>query len=52
MPFEMDLTYIPTTISNFNPSHLMVSSKYGMVDLNYKPDETLKFNITEDYEGK
>jgi len=52
IPFEIGLTYIPTTISNFNPSHLMVSSKYCMVDLNYKPDETLKFNITEDYEGK
>jgi len=30
----------------------MISSKYGMIDLNYKPDETLKFNIIEDYEGK
>ena len=50
MPFEMNITNIPT-ISNFNPSHSMVSSKYGMVNLNYKPDETLKFNITEDYEG-
>ena len=44
MPFEMDMTNIPT-ISNFNPSHSMISSKYGMIDLNYKPDETLKFNI-------
>ena len=51
MPFEMDMTNIPT-ISNFNPSHSMISSKYGMIDLNYKPDETLKFNIIEDYEGK
>lgn len=51
IPFEMDLTYVPT-ISNFNPSYLMVSSKYGMVDLNYKPDKIFKFNITEDYEGK
>jgi len=51
IPFEMDLTHIPT-ISNFNPSHSMVSSKYGMIDLKYKPDKTLKFNITEDYEGK
>ena len=51
MPFEMNMTNIPTAISNFNPSHLMVSSKYCMVDLNYKPDETLKFNIIEDYEG-
>ena len=52
IPLKMDMTNIPTAISNFNPSHLMVSSKYGMVDLNYKPDETLKFNIIEDYEGK
>ena len=52
IPFEMDLTYIPTAISNFNPSHLMVSSKYGMIDLNYKPDKTFKFNITENYEEK
>lgn len=52
IPLEMDMTNIPTTISNFDPSHLMVSSKYGMVDLNYKPDKTLKFNITEDYERK
>lgn len=44
MPLEMDMTNIPTTISNFSPSHLMITSKYGMVDLNYKPDETLKFN--------
>ena len=51
MPFEMDMTNIPT-ISNFNPSHSMISSKYGMIDLNYKPDEILKFNIIEDYEGK
>ena len=51
MPFEMNMTNIPT-ISNFNPSHSMISSKYGMIDLNYKPDETLKFNIIEDYEGK
>lgn len=50
VPFEMNMTNIPT-ICNFNPSHLMVSSKYGMIDLNYKPDETLKFNIIEDYEG-
>jgi len=56
MPYEMNLTYIPTVVcgnfNHFNPSHLMVSSKYGMIDLNYKPDETLKFNIIEDYEGK
>ena len=45
IPLEMNMTNIPTIISNFNPSHLMVSSKYGIVDLNYKPDETLKFNI-------
>ena len=51
IPLEMNMTNIPT-ISNFDPSHLMVSSKYGMIDLNYKPDETLKFNITEDYEKK
>lgn len=51
MPFDMNVTYVPT-IGNFNPSHLMVSNKYGMIDLNYKPDKTFKFNIPEDYEGK
>lgn len=50
IPLEMNMTNIPT-ICNFNPSHVMVSSKYGVVDLNYIPDETLKFNIIEDYEG-
>lgn len=49
MPFEINMTNIPTAISNFDPSHLMVSSKYGMIDLNYKPDEILKFNIISDY---
>jgi len=51
IPFDMNITNVPT-ISNFNPSHLMVNSKYCMIDLNYKPDKTLKFNITEDYERK
>ena len=51
VPIDMNLSYIPT-VGNFAPSHLMTSSKYGIIDLNYKPDKILKFNIIEDYEGK
>ena len=58
MPYEMNLTYIPTIVhGNFNKSSLMSNSKYAVVDDSYdnpfyKNCETLKFNITEDYEGK
>jgi len=38
VPIDMNLSYIPT-VGNFAPSHLMVSSKYAMIDLNYKHDK-------------